>query len=189
MVSFMAVVAGLVTSLYAAWRVGAVRNEEDEERAEHLLTRPLPRWRWLGGHLLLGLGSVLVLVAVTGVATWAGAAMTDAGVTLGDTLAAASNQLPVIVLFGALAVAMFGVAPRLTVAVPVGAVVVAYILSFVGPALELPGWVVGLSPFYHLAMVPLDDYAVTEGLVMVALAVALVAVGMGAFQRRDVVGA
>jgi ABC-2 type transport system permease protein len=189
MVSFMAVVVGLVTSLYAAWRMGAVRNEEDEERAEHLLTRPLPRWRWLGGHLLLGFASVLVLVGVTAVATWAGAAMTDAGVTLADTLAAASNQLPVILLFGGLAVAMFGLAPRLTVAVPVGAVVVSYILSFVGPALELPGWVIGLSPFYHLAMVPLDDYGLTQGLVLLALAAVATAVGVRAFQRRDIVGA
>ena len=62
----MAVLFGLMISLYATWRIGAVRDEEDAERAEHLLTRPLTRGRWLGGHLVLTVVSVLVLVAVNG---------------------------------------------------------------------------------------------------------------------------
>lgn len=189
MIAFMAIVVGLVISLYAAWRIGAVRAEEDAERAEHLLTRPLRRGRWLGGHLLLGLLSVLVLVVVNGLATWAGAAVTDAGVSVGDTVAATANSLPVILVFGGLAVAMFGLAPRLTIAVPVGGIVVSYILSFIGPALDFPGWLTGFSPFYHLALVPVDAYALTQGVVMTALALALTGVGWYAFGRRDLVGA
>ncbi len=189
MVAFMAVVLGLMVSLYAAWRIGAVRNEEDAERAEHLLTRPLTRRRWLGGHLLLALLSVTLLVVVSGAATWLGAAITDANVRLIDAMAASVNLLPVILVFAGLAVAMFGLAPRLTIAVPVGAVVVAYVLQMVGAALELPGWVVGLSPFYHLALVPVADYALTQGLVMTAIAIGATAVGVVAFERRDLVGA
>jgi polyether ionophore transport system permease protein len=189
MVAFMSVVVSLVISLYAAWRIGAVRAEEDAERAEHLLTRPLTRGRWLGGHLLLAVVSVVVLVVANGLATWFGGAVTDAGVSVGDAVAAAANGLPVILLFGGLAVAMFGLAPRLTIAVPVGGVVVAYVLSFIGPALDFPGWVTGFSPFYHLALVPVQDYALTQGLVMSALAVAATGVGWYAFGRRDLVGA
>ena len=189
MVAFMAVVVGLVISLYAVWRIGAVRAEEDAERAEHLLTRPLTRGRWLGGHLLLGLFSVVLLAVVNGLATWFGGAITDAGVSATDAVAAVANALPVILLFGGLAVAMFGLAPRLTIAVPVGGVVVSYILSFIGPALELPGWLTGLSPFYHLALVPVEDYALTQGLVMTGLAIVATTVGVLAFERRDLVGA
>lgn len=189
MVAFMSVVVALVISLYAVWRIGAVRTEEDSERAEHLLTRPLTRGRWLGGHLLLGVLSVAALVVANGTSTWLGAAVTDAGISLVDCLAAVANALPAILLFGGLAVAMFGVAPRLTIGVPVGAVVVAYVLSFVGPALDLPGWVTGFSPFYHLALVPVKDYALTQGLVMSALALLATGVGWFFFGRRDLVGA
>jgi len=189
MVAVMAVVSGLIISLYAAWRIGAVRNEEDAERAEHLLTRPLTRGRWLGGHLVLAVISAVLLVLLAGTATWVGAAVTGAQVSLLDTIDAGANLLPVILLFGGLAVAMFGLAPRLTIGVPVGAVVVAYVLSFVGPALDLPGWVVGISPFYHVALVPVNDFALTQGLVMVGLALAATAVGWVAFNRRDFVGA
>jgi ABC-2 type transport system permease protein len=102
---------------------------------------------------------------------------------------ASANLLPVVMVFGGLAVAMFGLAPRLTIAVPAGAVGVAYVLSFIGPALDLPGWVTGLSPFYHVSLVPVADYALLQGLVMLALALALTAVGWFAFTRRDAMGA
>ncbi len=189
MVAAMAVVIALVVSLYLSWRIGAVRNEEDAERVDHLLTRPLTRGRWLGGHLVLAVASVLVLMLVNAAATWAGAALTDAPVTFPDLLAASANLLPVILLFGSLAVAMFGLAPRLTIAVPVGVVVVAYVLSFVGPALDLPGWVTGLSPFYHVALVPVADYATVQGLVMLGLTIVIAGIGWEAFSRRDLVGA
>jgi ABC-2 type transport system permease protein len=189
MVAVMAVVIALVISLYAAFRMGAVRNEEASERAEHLLTRPLSRSRWLGGHLVLALVGVAALSLVNAVVMWLGVVVTDAPIGLADMVEASLNLLPVILLFGGVAVAMFGLAPRLTIAVPAAAVAVAYVLSFVGPALDLPGWVTGLSPFYHVALVPVAGYAVTQGLVMLGIASLATAVGWVAFTRRDLVGA
>jgi len=189
MVAVMGVVIALVISLYSAWRIGAVRNEEDSDRAEHLLTRPLTRSRWLGGHLALAIASVLALALVSTLSTWLGATLTDAPVSFGDVLASSGNLLPVILLFGGIAVAMFGLVPRLTIAVPAGAVAVAYVLSLVGPALDLPGWVTGISPFYHVSLVPIADYALTQGVVMCALALLATALGWVAFNRRDLLGA
>jgi ABC-2 type transport system permease protein len=137
----------------------------------------------------LALASVLALALVNTLSTWLGAALTDAPVTFSDTLASSANLLPVILLFGGIAVAMFGIAPRLTIAVPAGAVGVAYILSLVGPALDLPGWVTGISPFYHVSLVPVADYALTQGLVMCGLAVLTTLLGWAAFNRRDLLGA
>ncbi|HEX5018470.1 MAG TPA: hypothetical protein VFX15_12905 [Actinomycetes bacterium] len=189
MVAVMAVIIGLVISLYAAWRIGAARNEEDSERVEHLLTRPLTRSRWLGGHVALAVLSILALCAVNAVAMWFGGVLTESPVGLLDMVKATANLLPVILLFGGAAVAMFGLVPRLTIAVPAGAVAVAYVISFIGPALDFPGWVTGISPFYHVSLVPVADYQLTQGLAMLGIAVAATAVGWLAFNRRDVVGA
>ena len=189
MVAAMAVVIALVVSLYVSWRIGAVRNEEDSERVDQLLTRPLTRGRWLGGHMVLAALSVVLLMLVNAMATWIGASLTDAPVSFADLAAASANVLPAILLFAALAIAMFGFAPRLTIAVPAAAAACAYVLSFIGPALDLPGWVTGLSPFYHLALVPVADYATTQGLVMLGLSVVVAGTGMAAFNRRDLVGA
>ena len=84
---------------------------------------------------------------------------------------------------------MFGIAPRGTVAVGASAAVVAYVLQLVGPLLEWPDWVVAVSPFHHLAAVPVDPFGLSAAIVMVVVGVALAGAGILAFERRDLVGA
>ena len=45
----------------------------------------------------------------------------------------------------------FGVAPRLTVVVPVALAVLGYLLDTLGSALDWPNAVLSISPFHHLA--------------------------------------
>ena len=77
-----------------------------------------------------------------------------ADLTLGQSVAAIANVASVLLLFVGLAVLLHGVAPRLALPVTAGLAVVAYFLEFLGPAADLPAWVVSLSPFHHLATVP-----------------------------------
>jgi ABC-2 type transport system permease protein len=56
-----ATILGLVMAVYCAIRLGATRAEEASTRADFLLTRPVPRCHWLGGHVLSMAASVLVL--------------------------------------------------------------------------------------------------------------------------------
>jgi ABC-2 type transport system permease protein len=182
-------ILGLVIAVYAAFRMGATRAEESSTRAELLLTRPIRRRRWLAGHVL-GLGAAVVLLAaVAAGATCAGAAIGGADVTAGDAFAAVFNAFPAITVFAGLTVLVFGVAPRLTVALGATVPLAAYVLEVVGPLMEWPEAVVGLSPFHHLEEVPVDTFGLTAAIVMTAVGVALAAVGIGAFERRDLVGA
>ncbi|HRA51361.1 hypothetical protein [Actinotalea sp.] len=187
-VSMMGVITGLVVALYATWRVGAARAEEDSGRLEQLLVRPVQRWRWLGGHVLLAAVSTALLSLVTALATWASGRLVGADLTLPDALAASANALPAVAVFLGLAVLLLGVAPRLVVPAGASAAMVAYVVQLVGPALDWPEAVLALSPFHHLAMVPVDPFGAAAALGMLGLAVALVGAGMVAFQRRDLVG-
>ena len=81
-----------------------------------------------------------------------------------------------------------GLLPRLTVAIPVTVTVVGYIVTLLGPALSWPAWVLDVSPFTHLALVPAVPWAATSGLVMTCLGLVLLSVGLLAFSRRDVIG-
>ncbi|HSK25575.1 MAG TPA: hypothetical protein VK894_01515 [Jiangellales bacterium] len=184
----MGVLFGLVLALYAAWRVGAARSEEASSRLENLLTRPLSRRRWLGGHALLTLVSVVLLTAATGLALWIGAGVAGSDLGLGDAVASVANTLPLVVLFGGVAVLVLGAAPRLTVGLTVGLAALMYVLQLVGPALDWPSYVVGISPFHHLAIVPAEPYALTAGLVMAGLGTVAALAGLEAFQRRDLAG-
>lgn len=189
MVSFMAQVFALAFALFATWRIGAARTEEESGRADLLLARPVSRTRWLGGHVLLACASVLLLAVWTGLTTWAGGAVVDADLTAGEALRATLNPVPAVLVVLALAVLLLGVRPHLTVAVAGSAAGVGYLLPALGSALSLPMWLRDLSPFQHVAAVPVHPYAVTSGVVMTLLAVLTVAAGLRAFARRDLTGA
>jgi ABC-2 type transport system permease protein len=169
--------------------MGATRNEEDSTRAEFLLTRPVRRWRWLGGHVLCVVVAVGLLSLVSGAAMWLASVAVDAKLAAADSFSAMFNTLPMVAVFAGVSVLVFGVAPRLTVAVGATAPVAAFVLELVGPLLEWPEWVVGLSPFHHLAAVPVDPVAWPAALVMMVIGVALTGAGTLAFERRDLVGA
>ncbi len=188
-VAMISVLLGLVIAVFAAFRMGATRGEEATTRAEVLLARPVPRWRWLGAHMLTLAAAIVLLSAVTSVALWLGAVMSDARVTAVEAFSAAANQLPVIAAFAGLAVFVFGLLPRLTVPVAAGATVMAYLIELVGPLLEWPEWVLAISPYHHLAQVPVDPADVTAAVILTAVGVVLATAGMIAFERRDLVGA
>ena len=179
---------GVAVGLQVAWRLGSARIEEESGRAEAMLARPVSRLRWLGGHAALACVGGLALLLVSGTALWLGVITSGVdSITWVDSLTSVLNTLPVVLLVGGLAVACFGLAPRLTTAVPVTLTVAWYVLTLLGPALRWPAWVLNLSPFTHLAWVPIDPWAATSGMVMAAIGLVLLAIGLWAFNHRDIV--
>jgi ABC-2 type transport system permease protein len=63
-----------------------------------------------------------------------------------------------------------------------------FLLKAVGTAVGAPGWVVGLSPFSHLAPVPLRPPNLTAAGVLAAVSAALAVAGARAYGRRDLLG-
>ena len=82
------------------------------------------------------------------------------------------------------AVALFGLAPR-AVGGAWGVLGACVVLSVLGPLLGLPGWMLELSPFEHVPQLPADAFSAGPLVWLCAVAAALTAVGMLAFQRRD----
>jgi ABC-2 type transport system permease protein len=119
------------------------------------------------------------------IAVWIGTAMGSASLSLGDSLIGTLNTLPVVALAMGFAVLVHGVQPRVVVPVVGGAVLVAYLLDLLGPAIDLPDWVVDLSPFSHVAVAPAQAVAWTATAMMCAVAVGAGALGAVAFTRRD----
>jgi ABC-2 type transport system permease protein len=185
----MAMMVGLMVALFGCWRIGAVRAEEAAGYAEHLLTRPVARSRWLGWHVVLTLVAATLLTLGCGLATWAGAAFDDAGVSIGDALGAALNTMPAVVFVIGLAVLVFGLVPRLTVPLSTVAALAAYLVELMGPALDWPRWVQDLSPYHHLALVPAESVAWPAVWLLTSLGVLAALAGIVGFSRRDLAGA
>jgi ABC-2 type transport system permease protein len=111
--------------------------------------------------------------------------MGNAGVSFRDVLVSTLNVLPATAVFFGIAVLLLGTRPTLAVPLAGGGAVAMYLLSFIGPSLSWPNWLLDLSPFHHLTNVPVDPVAWTAIFVLLLLTVAMIAIGLVTYQRRD----
>lgn len=124
-------------------------------------------------QVLLGLGVGIGVWAATGDASW-----------IGEMTLAALAYLPAIALFGAFAVAMYGLHLRAT-GLAWLLVIFTALVTFLGDLLGLPNWVKDLSPLHHVPLLPSAELESLPLLVMGGLAVVLVVAGLLLLRRRD----
>jgi ABC-2 type transport system permease protein len=107
----------------------------------------------------------------------------DAG-ALPRLIGASLAQLPAVWVLGALAAGLFGLAPR-ALNIAWAALGACLLLWFLGPLLDLPNWVLDLSPYEHVPAIPAVSFDAGPLLALTAVAAALTAVGLAAFRHRD----
>jgi ABC-2 type transport system permease protein len=176
----------LIGTAFAIQAVLRMRSEETAGRLEPLLATALARPRWAAGHLALAAGGTVLILAALGLGTGIADAISsdDAGrvaVLLGSSVALA----PAVWVVIGLAVALFGLVPRAAAAVW-GFLGACFLLLYLGPLLALPDWVMDVSPFSHVPLLPAADLSVAPLIVLTAIAAALTALGLIGFRRRDV---
>ncbi len=176
----------LIGTGFAIAAVLRMRGEETSGRLEPLLATALARPRWAAGYVAVAAGGTLVVLAASGL----GAGIADAAnsndlgrlpLLIGSSVALA----PAVWVLIGLAVALFGLLPR-AAAAAWGALAACYLAAFLGPLLGLPDWVMDISPFTHVPLLPAAGFDIVPLLALTAVAAALVAVGLAGFRRRDV---
>jgi ABC-2 type transport system permease protein len=179
----------LAVSLFACAQIGGARQEESDQQLETLLSLPVSRYRWLGGRLVLAIAGAAALSLLAGLFTWAGAASQGAGVSLARMLEAGANCLPVALLFLGIAALAYAIAPRASAGIAYGLVTLSFLWQLVGSLLAVPNWLVELTPFAHVGLVPTQAFRVGAAAVMVALGVLAGLAALALFRRRDLLGA
>lgn len=183
----MGAIGALVAGAYAVSAALRARTEESAGRAESVLSTAVSRRRWLGGHLLFSLLGSAMLLLIAGVCSGLvyGSAIGDLANGLGTGLAAMTVQIPAVLVTGAVTALLIGALPRLASAawaVLGGSV----LLGQLGPLLQLPQAVMDLSPYTHVPALPTSHVEWTPMIVLVLIAAVATALGVAAFQRRDV---
>lgn len=176
----------VIASGYLVQAIGTLRTEEADGRLETRLSGTLSRACWLASHTLVVLGGVIVIVLgaslVLGVATALSVGSTaELGATVGSGLA----YLPAEILLASLALALYGLRPRLFGFVWVGFAAMVFI-AFLGPGLKFRQWALDISPITHVGDPPVSPIQTDPLMLMTGIAVALTAVGFGAFCRRGI---
>jgi putative exporter of polyketide antibiotics len=100
-----------------------------------------------------------------------------------------ANCLPVALLFLGIAALAYVIAPRASAGISYGLVVVTFLWQLVGSLLGAPRWLVDLTPFEHVGLVPAQPFRTGAAVIMVAIGLAGMLVAVAAFRRRDLLGA
>jgi ABC-2 type transport system permease protein len=142
--------------------------------------------RWLATHgLVVVIGLVLMVVASSVVLAVGMAWSMDVPPNLPRLLGAGLAYLPAELLVGGVALALFGLWPR---ALPAAWALVAGVafIGLLGQGLQLPDWVLDLSPATHVGNPPLGTVDGVPLLVTGAVAALLGAVAIIGFRTRGV---
>jgi ABC-2 type transport system permease protein len=179
----------LAVSVFACAQVGAARREEAGQQLATLLALPVGRTRWLTGRLLLAVAAAAAISLLTGLLTWVGAAAGGVSVSLPRMLEAGANCLPTAVLFLGITALAYAAIPRASAAAAYSAVTVTFLWQTVGALLTAPGWLLDLTPFAHVALIPAQPFQATAAAVMTGTGVVAAVGALAVFRRRDLTGA
>lgn len=187
LLSVMGVLTGLVVGGYAISTALRMRTEEVAERVGPVLATAVGRTRWMAGHLafvLLGPALLLLAAGLTAglVNSLQQGSFADG---FGGAVAAMLVQLPATLVLGGVAVALFGLLPRFT-GLAWAVLVAALLLGQLGELLQLPQWLMDLSPYTHVPQVPVVPMSWTPMVLLTLVAAAFMAAGVAGFRRRDV---
>ena len=182
------VIFALAAAAYAIQATLRLRTEEEGLRAEPVLATSVGRLRWATSHLLFGLLGPTVALVAAGLAEGLvyGLVSGDVGRELPRVLAGALVQLPAVLVLAGIAMALFGLLPRLA-SVSWAALAVFAFLVLLGPLMQLSQWVLDLAPFSHIPKVPGADVSALPLAWLLAVTAVLVAAGLAGFRRRDLV--
>lgn len=175
----------LIVSMFACAQIGAARHEEADQQLETLLALPVSRRSWLGGRLLVATFGVLAISLVAGLLTWLGAESGGASVSLPKLLEAGANCLPVALLFLGVAGLAFAIVPRASAGIAYGLVTVAFLWDLVGSLLGAPSWIVNLTPFEHVGLVPAQSFRGEAAAIMIGIGLVAALAALELFRRRD----
>jgi ABC-2 type transport system permease protein len=187
--AYLATIFSIQALLAAAYAVSSVlraRSEEASGRAEPVLATATSRASWLGSHVavaLLGSG-LLVVVSGAGTALVRAESIGDLG-SFGRLFAASLAYVPAVWVVAGVAVAAVGALPRAAAAVAWAMVAYVVVVTMFAAGLDWPDWVDDLSPFAWTPLVPIESWTSAAAWGLAAAAAGLLAVGFGAFRRRD----
>ena len=187
MFAAMSGIGALAAGAYAVSAALRVRSEETAGRADAVLSTGLSRSRWFAGHLLFSLAGSASLMAVAGLS----AGMLH-GITAGDVadglrvgLFSMTVEIPAVLVIGGVAAMLVGLVPQLAAA-SWGVLGLAALLGQLGKLLGLPRFVMDLSPYTHIPVLPIEPMRWTPVVFLLLVAAATVGAAFAGIRRRNI---
>jgi ABC-2 type transport system permease protein len=184
--SFLAMLSSIMAILISVPVVGAINrlySEEKRGRLDAVLAGAVPRTRLFGGFVLIAVGGAVVFAFLSALGLYATASATGL-LSLGESLKAQLVYLPALFVMAGVAILLVGAAPKLTALIWV---LLAYSFAtvYIGRLLDLPELALKIAPFGSVPQLPVQEFTATPLIMLCAIAIALAAVGIARYRRRD----
>lgn len=182
----IALTLALLITAFAILAVQQLRTEEMKGRAEAILATPVSRPQWLVSQVVVAVVGIVIMSTAAGLLTGLAALIVtgDSSHVWTVTATQLSYIFPVIAMVG-LAALFVGLAPQLSW---LTWLLLGYstIIGFFSTLLNVPRWVLLISPFEHIGIVSLEPFGLLA--LFILFVIAAVALGLGVFgmQRRDI---
>jgi ABC-2 type transport system permease protein len=175
---------GILAAIPAIQIMLKVRSEELDDRVEVIIATDVTRPRYYASNVVLAFLSSAVYVMLAGLLVATLGSTANLGITFGDIILQALVIVPAVWTVIAVAVAVVGARPLVTLAAWFG-VLVSFVLTVLGPTFKFWDWVLAISPFWHVPNIKASDPD-WFGLLWVSLVtVGFLVIGFVGFRRRD----
>jgi ABC-2 type transport system permease protein len=176
-----------IAAVYAITATLNTQSEEREMRIDPVLAMPVSRLRWAASYVLLAvIGTAVVLAAFSVPAGLTyGVSVGNVGYELPRVLAASMAYLPAIMVMAGIAMALYGLMPKLTF-VSWGALLGIIVIELLGEILPISQSIQNVSPFTHVPKVLVSEFSATPLILLAAVALALIVTGLLGFQHRSI---
>jgi polyether ionophore transport system permease protein len=172
---------------FAASAVHAIRLDEAQGYLDNMLVRPVSRLGWLTGRIALVVVTTLSVAFVAGVVIHLGLTNQSLGISWHDVLLAGVNMFAPTLFITGLGILFFGILPRWTSLVMYSLVAWSFLVQMISSGLNLSHWILDTSLFQHVALAPASPVRWSSWYALVGLSFVMMAVGVMAFIRRDIV--
>jgi ABC-2 type transport system permease protein len=188
--AFLVTMTGLFGLLAAGYGVSTalrLRAEEEDGRAELVVSSARSRTAWLAGHSSTALVGSTLLLVVGGLSLGAvfGAADGDGVAQAWRAMLSSLATAPALWLVVAVPIALVGLRPAWSAVVSWLVLVWCVVASYFGAILGLPEWLQQTSPFGHVPLWPAQPMRWAPMVVLTLAAVALVLAAAAGIRRRD----
>lgn len=167
---------------------GTIAGSEERGALDILFGNPLPRQVYVVAYWLAVAAMMLAMLVVLGIGSWLSAVLIDVDLSLGESMQASLNVFPITMAAGGIALLLSAIVRQRAIAigVPAALLFLMYLVDIIGKISDTYAPLRNAS-FFKAYGDPLQDGMPWAGVaILLAIAVALAAMAIPAFQRRDI---
>jgi ABC-2 type transport system permease protein len=177
-------VTAIVVTCFGIAVVGHAGNDEHDGRTEEVLATATSRSRAFLASGIVALGGATWLLLTTGVALALGVG-NDTDHSFATMVASPLAQAPAVWVVVGCSLALFAWRSQWAV-LGWGVLVLFVTIGQIGELLDLPTWVLDVSPYTHAPAMPLESFTPGAALVLTGIAAALSAAAWLEYASRDI---